>query len=390
MNTYKLAIFSSILNHHQVGVADELYRILGENFSFIELNNDNQKKGSTEDFSTRPYLIKAWESQSQATLAMKIARYSEACIFGGVDSLPYEKERLKNDLLTLDMDERPLKRGLVNILSKANIYTLYYYWSNNWKSKPLYKLCCSAFTAKDYERLYMYKDKCFKWGYFTRVNYNLSIEKYIDSSSQPTIPIMWCGRFLKWKHPEMPVQMAAKLKSKGYKFHISIYGDERGAAKYDKIYPTAKLEKLIRNLGVEDCVSLKGNIPNNEIIKAMQKSAIFLFTSNCFEGWGAVANESMANGCVLIASDAVGSAPYLIKDGENGFCFKSECIDSLVQKVEWLFTHPEEMKQMRKKAFESIVYVWSPSNAVCSLLQLIDDLQNSRKSSIKYGPCSKA
>lgn len=98
----------------------------------------------------------------------------------------------------------------------------------------------------------------------------------------------------------------------------------------------------------------------------------------------------MANGCVLIASDAVGSAPYLIKDGENGFCFKSECIDSLVQKVEWLFTHPEEMKQMRKKAFESIVYVWSPSNAVCSLLQLIDDLQNSRKSSIKYGPCSKA
>lgn len=115
MNTYKLAIFSSILNHHQVGVADELYRILGENFSFIELNNDNQNKGSTEDFSTRPYLIKAWESQSQATLAMKIARYSEACILGGVDSLPYEKERLKNDLLTLDMDERPLKRGLVRV-----------------------------------------------------------------------------------------------------------------------------------------------------------------------------------------------------------------------------------------------------------------------------------
>lgn len=87
--------------------------------------------------------------------------------------------------------------------------------------------------------------------------------------------------------------MAAKLKKKGYKFYIKMYGDEGNAAKYDTIYPRAELLKLIDQLGVQDCVELMGSRPNSEILKAMQESEIFLFTSDKMEGWGAVANESI-------------------------------------------------------------------------------------------------
>ena len=184
--------------------------------------------------------------------------------------------------------------------------------------------------------------------------------------------------------------MAAKLKKKGYKFYIKMYGDEGNAAKYDTIYPRAELLKLIDQLGVQDCVELMGSRPNSEILKAMQESEIFLFTSDKMEGWGAVANESMANGCVLVASDAIGSSPYLIEDGVNGFMFHSQDVDSLTQKVEWLLKHPVERKKMRTAAYTTMRDVWSPRKAAEALLKLIDDLKNGRETSIVTGPCSKA
>lgn len=36
---------------------------------------------------------------------------------------------------------------------------------------------------------------------------------------------MWCSRYLKWKHPEMPVLLAARLKDKGYHFILDMYGN---------------------------------------------------------------------------------------------------------------------------------------------------------------------
>ena len=49
----------------------------------------------------------------------------------------------------------------------------------------------------------------------------------------------------------------------------------------------------------------------------MEKSEIFLFTSDKGEGWGAVLNESMNSACAVVASHAIGSVPFLLKDGEN-------------------------------------------------------------------------
>lgn len=82
-------------------------------------------------------------------------------------------------------------------------------------------------------------------------------------------------------------------------------------------------EQLAKKLGVTDVVHFCGSRPNEELMSDMQKHEIFLFTSDRNEGWGAVANECMANGCVLVASDKIGSVPYLLKDGKNGMIFQS-------------------------------------------------------------------
>lgn len=387
----KLVFYSVILNHHQACVADEFYQLLGDDYTFVEMQPIADRKGSTEDYSKRPYLLCAWESEEKRQEAFYLARTSDVCVFSGVDALPFERERLKLNLLSFDMDERPLKRGLINVISPANLKTLFYYWFNGWHTKPLYKLCCSAFTKLDYNRLGMYQNKCYKWGYFTNVDRDFDVEaSVLNVSKSEIIPIMWCSRYLTWKHPEMPVRMAKELKEEGYKFTISMYGDEGNAAKHDGVFTRQKLEALIEKLGVGDCVHLKGNRPNDEILQAMRQSAIFLFTSDRLEGWGAVANESMANGCTLVASNAIGSSPYLIEDGINGYMFESGNLESLCKVVRTLFDNKEKLMKMQENAYKTMQEYWSPRYAANSLLSLISSINSGLTSVPSRGPCSPA
>ncbi len=376
----KLVFYSLVLNHHQACVADEFYKLLGEDYAFVETAKCIDNKGSTEDYSKRPYLVRSWKSKKAYEKAMSLALNAEVCVFSGYEALTFEKERLKKGLLSFDMGERMLKRGWLNLISPKIIKMVMAYHLGGWSKKPLYKLCCSAFAASDQYKLKTFEGKCYKWGYFTEVK-EFKNDMFKLKSSNDSICIMWCARFLNWKHPELAVKLARKLKDKGYKFHIKMAGGG------DLIQ---KVKNLINNLDVGNCVSLIGNMPNEEILALMQRSHIFIFTSDQNEGWGAVANEAMSNGCVLVASDAIGSTPYLIKEGVTGFSFSSCDVDSMTEKVKWLIEHPSKMQEMQRNAFQQMKDIWNPKHAAKSLLHLIAELQNGPVSSIKEGPCSKA
>ena len=75
-------------------------------------------------------------------------------------------------------------------------------------------LCASAFTANDLNLFFAYPDKKYKWGYFTEVK-SLDIDNIISQKPKERIEILWVARFLKWKHPELAVNLAFQLKSKG-------------------------------------------------------------------------------------------------------------------------------------------------------------------------------
>lgn len=390
----KVGFFSIVLNHHQAQFADEMYTLLGDGFVFVECENLGDNKGAAETYRDRPYLLQAWENENSHEKAIQIATDYDVCLFdGGFD---YQCVRMKTNKLTFEVSERWLKRGWLNILSPRLQKNVITHHLKRWQDKPLYKLCSSAFAAEDQVKLGTFKNKCYKWGYFTKVETSGCenvVEASTDVSTTEITPLMWCSRFLLWKHPELPILLAERLKLRGYRFHLDMYG----SGEYEEAS-----KKLAESLGLSDVVTFHGNVPNEQVHEAMRKAEIFLFTSDKNEGWGAVANESMSEGCVLVASDAIGSSPYLIEEGTNGFMFhssKTSCsfgnpdkaaLDSLCEKVEWLLNHPTEKKLMQQNAQRVMKEVWSPANAARSLLQLIDDLQHGRDTSIKVGPCSKA
>ena len=136
------------------------------------------------------------------------------------------------------------------------------------------------------------------------------------------------------------MEIARRLKKDGYDFTLNIIG-------------TGDMEEEISNsieaLGLSDNVKMLGSMPTQEVRKYMEKSEIFLMTFDRREGWGAVLNESMNSGCAVVANSAIGSTPYLIKDGENGFLYNQNNIDDMYKKVKYLLDNPEFAKGMGKR-----------------------------------------
>jgi len=386
----RLVFYSNYLNHHQVWVADELYRLMGDDFRFVATlpRNEKELKGG-DDYSTRPYCLLAAESEKNHIRAMEMAVNAEVCVFGAC-SQEYAVERAKKNPqgLSFEMGERWLKHGWLTIGSPVFRKWAWNYY-RYYRKANFYKLCCSSFTAGDDKIMYAYKGRHFKWGYFTKVEENFVEASNADVSTKGKVRILWCARFFLLKHPELVMELAAKLKEDGYDVAIDMYGDEPSTPSRNT-YPRNQLLALIDKLNVADIVILIGNRPNSEILKAMQEGDIFLFTSDRGEGWGAVANESMANGCVLVASDAIGSTRYLVKHKETGMIFRSCNLDSLYEQVKYLLDNPDVRRRISEAGRKSMVKVWSPENAARSLLQLIDDIQAGHETSIIEGPCSKA
>ena len=375
----KLAFYSNYLNHHQVLVADALYALLGDEYRFVATlpRDENELKGGA-DYSSRPYCILAGESEAAHAEALALAENADTCVFGAC-SQEYAVARAKSNrqALSFECAERWLKHGLLTFGSPVFRKWLMNYY-RYYRKANFHKLCCSAFAAGDDERLGAYRGKHYKWGYFTQVD---TLDDGAFESNGKEVRLMWCARFIPLKHAELPIKMAKRLYDLECKFILDYYGDgpER-----------VNCESMVEKLGLKDVVRFYGNRPNDEILRAMTNHDVLLFTSNRFEGWGAVMNEAMANGCAVVASDAIGSTPYLLRNGYNGFKFKSGSVDSLTEQVAYLILHPTELQVMKRNAYSNMQRFWSPKNAAQSLLQLIDDLKNGKETSIKEGPCSKA
>jgi glycosyltransferase involved in cell wall biosynthesis len=122
----------------------------------------------------------------------------------------------------------------------------------------------------------------------------------------------------------------------------------------------------------------------------MQKSDIFLFTSDKNEGWGAVMNEAMSSACVPIACREIGSAPYLVQHGENGLIYDKRGKNSLYANVTRLLDDAALRERLQKNAYETMQKVWNADTAADRLLHLTDCIRKGVETGYTSGPCSRA
>lgn len=376
----KITFLTNLVNHHQIYVADELFKHYGHDYTYVAFEPlpDWLKKGGYQEIECS-YVLKAYESAKNKERAEKLAYESDIVIIGSAAEY-LVKRRLKENKITFHYSERWFKKISYRLLSPRYWYYLYSYHTR-YRNKRSYMLCASAFTASDVRKVWAYPNKCFKWGYFTKVEMFDIKKNLLEKRGKNRI--MWCARFLDWKHPELVVNLAEKLKYNGYDFVIDMFGS---GVEFERI------KQMIDTKGLLDIVHLRGNLPNEKIVQEYRSHNIFLFTSDRGEGWGAVLNEAMSNGCAVVASHMIGSVPFLIKDGINGLIFRSENVDSLYNKVTYLLNNYEYCEQIAKEAYKTMVNEWSPTNAAIRLINLFDAVINNQLTSynVTEGPCSWA
>lgn len=371
-----IVFVSNYYNHHQAPFSKEMDRLTNHNYHFIqcsEVPEFRKKLGYKE--MTDDFVIKYFEKKEECEQLIKDA---DVAIMGSAPK-NLVRLRVKTNKLTfayserLDKKKNSLLRILKGIISSKLLYGFH---------KNVYCLCSSAFTAYDYKKRFSFINKCYKWGYFPELKNYDNIEELIASKDQGTVELLFVSRFIDWKHPELPVYVAKKLKEEGINFHLTMIGNGN---------MEDEIVELIKDNHLENEITHYSSMSPSDVRLHMEKSSIFLFTSDRGEGWGAVLNESMNSGCAVVASSEIGAAPFLINDGENGYLYRDCDFDDFYNKVKILCLDKTKRNMFGINAYKTILEVWNPREAAKRLLRLVDELtQNGKSDYFESGPCSNA
>ncbi len=152
------------------------------------------------------------------------------------------------------------------------------------------------------------------------------------------------------------------------------------------------LKLLARRRGFWTKMCFLGTMSPENVRRHMENVGIYLFTSDRREGWGAVLNEAMNSGCAVIASDAAGATPFLIKDGVNGSVYHSGSVQELYEKLRRLLDDTNLQTRLGSEAYRTITELWNAETAAKRLLQLSQTLLSGADASRLFadGPCSPA
>jgi glycosyltransferase involved in cell wall biosynthesis len=96
------------------------------------------------------------------------------------------------------------------------------------------------------------------------------------------------------------------------------------------------------------------------------------------EPWGLVVNEAMCFSLPVVASDQVGAAGDLVREGINGFVFSSGDARSLSEHLEMLLSDPVLRARLGQKSREIIEH-WSYRENVNGVLTCLEHLANPKQ-----------
>ena len=368
----RFVFVSNYLNHHQIPFCRAMERLMEGSFAFIQtepVEEERLQMGWNGDVK-EPYL-RMYEKDPEG--CQKLIDEAQILMFGGTDDESYIQTRLRSGRLILRYTERLYKTGQWKAVSPRGLRRKYLDHTR-YRNSPVYMLCAGAYVPSDLHIVRAYPGKMFCWGYFPEAKTydvaKLLAEKGYRNDKGERLPyLLWSGRMIDWKHPELVLETAKYLKEKGLPFHLDMIGG--GAME-------AEIKAMAERYGLQDLVSFPGFLPPEKVREYMEKADIYLLVSDRQEGWGAVANESMNSACALVADHMVGAAPYLIRHGRNGLVYRDGVSGLLFQQVEELVKDLDRCRQLGENAYETIHNEWNAQRAAERLCALIDRIQETQ------------
>lgn len=156
-----------------------------------------------------------------------------------------------------------------------------------------------------------------------------------DYKFSDKLKIVTIARFI----PHKALDVLLKSLNKNDKVHLTIVGN---GPLQNKIKNLIKLRRL------EDQVRIIDFVRHDDLWKIFHKNDIYVCSSRR-EVASTTIPEAMSCGLPVIVTDA-GSSKDFIKDGHNGFIFKSEHYKDLREKIRRFLKNPKLIKKMGRKS----------------------------------------
>ena len=210
----KVVFVSNYYNHHQAPFSQAMSRLTNGKFWFIENEEISQERKNMGwgEKNIPTYVRQAYKGENGRRECIELIDSADIVMFENT-TRELVLDRLKAGKLTFLYSERYFKEGYewwklpIRLITWHKVFDRY---------KNHYLLCASAYTAADFALTLNYINKTYKWGYFPAVQKHeineLMEKKRFLKNGKEQVSILWAGRLIELKHPEMAIYLAEKLR----------------------------------------------------------------------------------------------------------------------------------------------------------------------------------
>lgn len=138
------------------------------------------------------------------------------------------------------------------------------------------------------------------------------------------------------------------------------------------------LAQKIKTLGLEEKISLLGQLSFSEAQERLARSQLLILPSLCFEGFPMVICEAFALG-VPVAASRLGSLPGIVTEGLNGVLFGPGDASQLLRNVKEVWEAPVKLSAMGREALQEFNRNYSSDANYQTLMQIYSSAMANRR-----------
>jgi glycosyltransferase involved in cell wall biosynthesis len=131
-------------------------------------------------------------------------------------------------------------------------------------------------------------------------------------------------------------------------------------------------------------VYFQGRLEHKDVIAAMQGARFVVFPSECYENCPNTILEAFACGRPVIAS-RLGGMQELVGDSRTGLHFRASDPSDLAEKVQWAWSHPDQIAAMARQARAEYEDKYTPEKSYQRLMEIYGSVISARPSRLEAG-----